>query len=582
LKIFITSHDTPTGFDGSAYAVEVLTAFGLCFHQTCSLQHAVQTANPREDVLLLPAGSETSGVESFLRAGGSVVAILPDEPLEALAGLVRNGKGEGSARLRFVQPVCHGTRGESLWTYGAFRRYAMQPEAAPHEAIAYLFKVANPSPDSIGIVECSIGEGRLVVYAYDPLRCILRLRQGDPERANFLPPGQETPRAAFLQLPHPPPDTFWRPTADMHALALCEITRHLLERSTPVAALWHLPQGAPAIVLFSGDEDGAKPEWDEAEMSDIEEYDARMNLYIFPADTSMSRAAIEEFSERGHTVSVHPFLSDTAGRSPREQLAKAESEVRLFREKFDWPVRTVRNHSYMWPGYLELPELWERLGIGMDANTTSTLRGESNEWGPFAKLNAALPLRFVREEGTLIDVFAQPTHLNDDLLSGPYAAKSLKYAVGEADAVMERLLDDAVRFTHAPVCANFHPGNYVRFSQAPARALLKRANAMQLPIWSIERWHDFWRARDSWHMVESQWNGHALTISLQGTPCEGLTLMLPCEANEQVLTAVTFDETPVSLQTVQRRGRGVALVLLPANVATVALTAEYSRTGGIA
>jgi hypothetical protein len=83
-------------------------------------------------------------------------------------------------------------------------------------------------------------------------------------------------------------------------------------------------------------------------------------------------------------------------------------------------------------------------------------------------------------------------------------------------------------------------------------------------------------------MIESQWNGHTLTISLQGTPCEGLTLMLPCEANEQMLAALTVCEAPVDLTFATRRGREVAQVLLPADASSVTLTAEYSRPKGTA
>lgn len=572
MKIFIASGKL---MDGSAYLAEILTAFGFCFHQRCSLRQALEEANPNADVLLLPAGSETEGVEHFLRAGGNVIAILPEESIEQLAGLSRANEEETLSHLRFVQPVCPGARGEALWTHGPFRVYKTPPVTQDREIIAYGFKAHDTTPDSIGIAEYSIGTGRLVIYAYDPVRCIMRLRQGYPERANFLPPGQETPRAAFLQLPNPPADTFWRPTADLHALAFCGIVQRLMEHRTPVPVLWHLPDGAPSLLLFSGDEDAAPPSADDQEMGDLENNNAAMNLYIFPNNTSLNHEDIEAFNQRGHTVSVHPYLSDTAGQDAEIQIAAAKREVLLFQERFNWPVHTVRNHSYMWPGYLEIPELWEKLGIGMDCNTTSVMRGDSPEWGPFAKLNAAMPMRFVREDGSLIDVFQQPTQINDDLMFHPTSEKSLKLSVAEADVVLKRILNDAIWIDHSPICVNFHPGNYVNFSAAPALALLQRAKKYLLPVWSLDRWHQFWRKRDSWKMKLFEEDESSFNFTLQGDSCEGLSLLLPLQWNQQSLRKVLLNGRQYEYAVVNRRGCKKALLLFPPDCERVELKVEY-------
>ena len=55
--------------DGSAYLAAILHAFGICFAERSSLRDALDAADPHRDLLLLPHGSETVGVESFLQAG---------------------------------------------------------------------------------------------------------------------------------------------------------------------------------------------------------------------------------------------------------------------------------------------------------------------------------------------------------------------------------------------------------------------------------------------------------------------------------------------------------------------------------
>lgn len=539
--------------DGSAYLAEILHAFGLCFVERGSIQQA----DPRTDLILLTRGADPSGIEAFLHAGGSVIAIHPDESLERLAGLVRQREVPGPWRMRLSQPVCYGARGEPLWTFGPLRLY--EPKYGPN-VHTFLFDPDNFQSETIGIIECAVGAGKLIVFAYDPAQCIARLRQGDPSRANFLPPGLPTPRATFLHQADPPEDTAWRPTADLHAQCLCEMVRRALGANGPVPTLWHIPEGHPSILLFSGDEDASAQEANDRQMRDVESFGGAMSLYVIHGNTSITREHIAEYTRRGHTISVHPDLLSTAKRSPGDQLARAGQEVRSFQEKFGQPVRTLRNHHYMWPGYVDLPEVWERLGVGMDANTTATLYGMSLASGPYVNIHSAVPLRFVRQDGSLIDVFQQPTHINDDIISHPRKAASEKYTPEQWDWIVERLLDDATRYFHGPICANFHPCNYVDFSGEHGRLLMRRVRERGLPIWSLDRWHDWWRARSTWRTMSIENRDGQMCWMFKGDRCSGLAVRF---AAEHAITDVHVNGAPSVTKRVRWNGRDAVEVPLP-------------------
>lgn len=569
MRIFI-----PPGrpMDGAAYLAEILHAFGLCFAERVSLRDALKAARPRADVILLPHGSETAGIDSFLQAGGNVIAIRPDKSIEELAGLRRIREDDQPSRLRLTQTVCHGARGEPLWTLGT--RSVFQNDPGP-QVVGYLFRPFVPDSEAIGILERATGAGRLVVYAYDPVMCIVRLRQGHPERANQLPPGEDTPRSVHLHEPDPPPDATWRPTADLHAAALCMIVRKLLGRHAPVPTLWHIPDGRASLLIYSGDEDGAAQDANQQQMQALESAGGRMSLYVIPDQTSITKPHIEEYTRRGHSISVHPNLTPVCGQPPDRQLAKAREDVLLFQKKFEQPVRTVRNHRHMWPGYLDLPRLWEQLDIGMDANCFAGFLWQSPDGGPFGNVNAAIPLRFVREDGSLIDVYQQPSHVTDDVTSHPTVGYSQKYSPEQFDWIMQRIFDDASRWFHAPICANIHPGNYVSFSGVQARALMSRAREFDLPIWSLDRWHAFWRARATWKMDRLAWNGSRLTFSLKGAACEALWLALPPAANGHPLRTLTLGGAPTKFETVQRHGRPVAQAPLPSETSEIEVVVNH-------
>ena len=93
-------------------------------------------------------------------------------------------------------------------------------------------------------------------------------------------------------------------------------------------------------------------------------------------------------------------------------------------------------------------------------------------------------LQFVCQDGRLINIYQQPTHMSDDLLAHTTKYCSYKYSPEEFDWIAQRIFDDASRRFHAPICVNVHPCNYVEYSGPYARALMSRAREFGLPIWS--------------------------------------------------------------------------------------------------
>lgn len=569
MRIIIT---VGTPVDSSLYLREILHVFGLCGAERMSTQDALRIANPATDLLIMPPGSDRSTLDDFLQAGGNAIAIRPDDDVVGMAGLHCTVEEDKPARLRIVQPICSGARGEPLWTLGPRNVYEPMP---PENVLAYLFEPGNPNSESIGIARCAIGAGSLTIFAYDPATCMKQLRQGLPARANFTPEDL-IPRSVHLHQPDAPQDTGWRPTADLHALAFCEVVKGLLATHAPVPTLWHIPNGKPAIVIFSGDEDGAPQEDNRHEMDDVEAYGGSMSLSVIPGETSITREHIADYTRRGHTISVHPDLLSTRGKSPAEQLAKAEADVLSFKEQFGQPVRTVRNHCTMWPGYLDLPELWEQLGIGMDANCFASRYLQSPDWGPYANVDAAIPLPFVREDGSLIDVYQQPTQINDDVTSEPTVGYSQKFSAEQFEWIARRIVEDAVRFFHAPLCVNFHPWSYRRYSTRQGQTIMRLANEFGIPIWSLDRWHDFWRARATWRVQDFKWDGECLSYTLTGKPCEGLSSTLPLTFRNRHLSTLTLNSDNTPFQTVEQFQYPVAQAALPDGVEVVKIVAEYS------
>jgi hypothetical protein len=572
MKIWIVSGPAP---DWSAYLGELLRAWGLAWFERVPPAEIARTAPAAGDVWILPPGTtlELETLESCLQAGGKVVGFAPNEALLRLLGLQDGGEQEGSLRLRLTQPLAVGALGQTLPLAGPARALI---GADPAAVWAYLYAEERYDSESPALVVRPVGPGQVALFAFHLPLSVARLRQGDPERVGKIPEGDAYPRPCHLFVRSTQAADGWVPFADLQALLFCDLVRHLLEPYGPVPSLWPLPEGAPSLLIYSGDEDGGAPEMDEVEMRDLEAQGGTMSLYVFPDHTGLTPEAVAALQARGHTISVHPNLAPVGSADTAVQLARARAQVELFVQRFGVPVRTVRNHSCIWPGYLEMAELWEELGIRMDANFAAVSYKRSREWAPYVGLGGALPLPFVRLDGGLIGVWQQPTHVMDDVGFHPEVDYSLKLRPAQFEVILRRALEDACRSYHTPFCVCIHPINYVRYSGEQGRLLMQVAREQGMPLWSVDRWLNFWEARSTWNLSAVRFQDGRLSFRAAGQALTSrLAFALPARARGAPLARITADGHPTPFIVCSRFRRETALMALPPGTAEVDIAAEY-------
>jgi len=559
--------------DLSAYVGEILQTWGLAMFARVG-PDAVGGLDPAEvPVLVCPASAEADGcaeaIVDFARRGGTAICCLPGGELAAAAGLTSEGSKECPLRLRLTDLPAAGLAGELLPIVGRAETYAFAEPARP---LAYLSHAARYHGESVGIVKTPVGSGCIIALAFDLPLCVLMLRQGDPARAEVVPEWDGCARPSHIAADIGPHDSGWVPFADLLSRLLVDVVRRHLP--APVPMLWHLPGEAAGLLVYSGDEDVAETAWNDEEMDYVATAGGRMNLYIIPTDTHSTPEDVRRY-RRNHDVGPHPNLRPLDGRSVAERLAEFERQVRLFEETFGVPARTLRNHCTAWAGYMEIVEVMERLGVGMDANYFSGTYGRDRDCAPYGGFGGALPMRFCRPDGRLIGVFQQHTHIADDVMFSD-AEYSYKFSPVQFEVLLRRAFSDIAAHFHTALAVCIHPSSWVKYSRPQGRALLRQAAEFGLPIWSFDEWLDFWQARDTWRFGDLSWDGTSLTFTAEGrTPHGQLCVALPIHYAGRTLADVRMDAEAAPWRRTIRYGEPCAMVPVPAGKCKAAIAAAY-------
>jgi hypothetical protein len=175
----------------------------------------------------------------------------------------------------------------------------------------------------------------------------------------------------------------------------------------------------------------------------------------------------------------------------------------------------------------------------------------------------------------LIDVYEQPIHYADDGMSHPTVDYSLKYSTEQFELIFQRMCEDSIRWFQTPLCVVVHPENYVTFSCSQGRAIMRIAREYDMPIWSLDRWHDFWRARASWRMSDYVWTENRMSFTLRGEICEQLWITLPASVGGAALGSVTSNDASAPYEQVKRHDRTLVQAPIRVNATEIRMVAEY-------
>ena len=560
----------------SDYLAEMFKTWGLPLFDGVETAHIGRLDAAQTRALICPAASATGPVAdaaiAYAKRGGTVITCLPDGALAAAAGIGPVSEKPGPLRLRVTGRVASGLAGEMLPIIGTAANYTRGQGV---EALAYLVHPGRWQGESIGIASTKFGQGRIIALAFDLPKCVMLLRQGDPNHAERIAPEGVCARSSGLAADIGPLDCGWIPFADLLTRLLVDVVRDCL--SGPAPMIHHLPGDAPAILLYSGDEDFAKTDWNRAEFDFLTQHGARMNLYIIPTATHTTPTDAIEF-RRHHDLGIHPDLRPLDRQPIAQRVAEYDRQIRLFTDMYGIKPRSIRNHCLAWAGYLELIEVQARHGIRMDANCVS---GANYFWqrehAPYGAFGSAMPMRFTRPDGSLIDVIQQPTQVSDDLQLNDAIEYSAKFSPEQYEIIFARMLDDAATRFHTPIGVVIHPSNYVAYSGETGRMMVRQAQRRGMPVWSYDQWSEFWDTRDSWRFDDVAWNGAVLTFRASGLAGRNdLCFALPHEYESKRVKSVRVGAAETATRIVRRYERPTVLVPIAPTDTSVNIRAEYA------
>lgn len=545
------------------YLAEILRCEGLMDHQVLDLDDlAVDDLGEelaRYDLVLLSRMNLTrrqaKAVISYVEQGGRLVAIRPQRQLADLFGLGSSSTMTDRAYVLPLDgtPIGAGVPHEPIQTHLPADNYF--PNAGT--TVAQLYGDAKSPSSFPAIIHRDYGAGQIVIFAYDIAQAISRIRQGDPDRVGGRGMAMGSPyRNSDLLVGYTDPACWHLPQADIHAMLLGNAINLLARHPQP--RLWYFPTPEiKSVLILDSDDDWSRPEHFDALINGVERHGGHITIYLMLSPnrpTVVTPEQVADWRSRGHSFGVHHDAYDPSydGADEEETLEDAvRTQHAAFLEQFGGVPAANRNHCAAWNGYVDLPKLYEELGIGMDLNTISHGQGV---WLSYLS-GSGRPMRFVDLDGRVIDVFQQLTQAYDDMsVMGMLSADP----AGEA-AATRRLMEDKINTYFSPLSMLSHPVSFHSYSQEYQERCWAAARELGMPIWSAAEWAEFVRARDAARIHDVQRTSDGLQLSITGRSPQGsLTLMLPIDSTK--INEITVDGQSATLVDQPAFGWDYALV----------------------
>lgn len=585
--LVIVNQDSENRF--GIYLAEILRAEGVnCFHSAnlSSLQPAL--LKKYDIVLLAETSLATSQAEIFadyVTHGGRLVGMKPDDRLMSVFGLERSAGTLSEAYIKTEpsHPAGVGINTSTLQLHGSANLY----RSASAETIAWLYKDRDTVSDYPAVAVNQFGDGLAVAFAFDLAKSIAYMRQGNPNQVNVDVDGLSGVRTVDMFVNWIDLERIQIPQADEQQRLLINILALLSAGKRPLPRLWYFPEDKKSLLVVTGDSHSNPAQFIEDVYSRVEKRDGHMTVFYAPQIVSdPGRAArltrfwltdhvpvvsgilgeefgsptpfmVEDWRARGHEFTLHPYVETG--------LEEWELYWKEFTGRGYGPVSdTVRTHRVLWTGWMETARVQASHGIRMNFDyyhVGPSLQRKNGEWAYGHLTGSGRPMKFIDEQGRMIDLYQQLTQIADEHLIpmdvpgwGGWPNLSGQGAVDVAKYLLDRSVKDG---DYCAIGGQFHVdpfqmgGDPAEKGRIYLEGTLDYAQQLGVPAWSAQQWLAFTDLRHESEFTNMNWSTDASTLTFRLLPPEQhedtLTVLIPTHHNDKPLSSLSVDGVTTSI-----------------------------------
>ena len=547
---------------------------------------------------------EATLLTDYVNDGGRLIAMRPDSDIANLFGInsISAPLTDGFLKISDTMtltvgsiPPGTGLVTQTLQIHGDADQYSLTGGAI---TLAQLYSNLT-TPTAYPAVVAGSG-GQAVAFAYDLSRNVIYTRQGNPANASLDIDGDGVTRTLDLYqttgggAPWVNRDRIPIPQADEQQRFFARLVHHLVGFNMPLPQLWYFPKQAKTMVIPTADSHGQATSLYTDLANSVASHGGTISFYIsqsvVPGSPGDPDTYLTNLRSAGHDMNVHPGGTGWISGGLEENYHEIINNYWV--NVFSLPrSRTIRHHRVEWEGWADIAEF---------ASTTYDVRMSTDVYHyglwiqkpdmtwPMGYINGSgRPMKFVKENGTILDIYQQATQLVDEhMLNGAGAGwMNLNYA--QSITVSQKLIDSSLAGGYASLTTQFHV-DYSSHGDGLewAEGTMAYAQANGVPIWSADNWLTFTEMRYASEFENVVWTSGTgtLTFDLEVTATPGmtLTLMVPSTFKTRTLQSVEIEGNTVPFSTETIKGVPIAFVEVPDDTPFVTnVVAHYSTPTAI-
>jgi hypothetical protein len=282
---------------------------------------------------------------------------------------------------------------------------------------------------------------------------------------------------------------------------------------------------------------------------------------------------VEAWRARGHEFTLHPYVESG--------LDEWELYWKEFTGRGYEPLsQTVRTHRILWTGWTETARIQATYGMRMNYDyyhVGPSLQKKNGEWPNGHLTGSGRPMKFIDEQGRIIDLYQQLTQIADEHLIpmdvpgwGGWPGLSPQQAVDVSKYLLDRSVKDG---DYAAICGQFHVDPFQLGGEPAEKGViflegtLDYAQELGVPIWSAQEWLQFSDLRHDTDFTDMVWDADSSSLVLRlnpDTPLSSskgaalaqdtvlrqaqdgvepaLTVLLPIHHGDKTLSALSVDD----------------------------------------